>query len=173
MPILDLGCGEGLDSRHLTDGRSQVIAVDLSSEALKTARRTARQAMLAQVDLRDGLPFRHGAFQVIIASLSLHYSLWAQTQQVISDVQTCLKPGGFLLARFNSHRDVNHGAVGYPEIEPGCFLVEGELKHFFDAGSLDRLFQEQWQVCVLEEKVIHRYRKPKVVWELAAQKLAE
>lgn len=148
-----------------------MIAVDLSSEALKTAHRTARQAMLAQMDLRKGLPFRNGTFQVIIASLSLHYSLWAQTQRVISDVQTCLKPGGYLLARFNSHNDVHHGAVGYPEIEPGCFLVEGELKHFFDQGSLGRLFQEQWQVCGLEEKVIHRYGKPKVVWELAAEKL--
>lgn len=171
--ILDLGCGEGLDSRFLTDSEFRVIAVDLSREALKIARQTARQAVLAQADLRDGLPFRNRTFRVIVASLSLHYSLWAQTQRVISGIRACLKPGGYLLARFNSHNDVNFGATGYPIVEPGCYLVEGELKHFFDQGHLDRLFRKRWLVCGLEERVICRHGKSKVIWELAAEKLPD
>ena len=172
-PILDLGCGQGLDSACLTANGFPVIAVDLSGEALKITRQTARQAILAQVDLRDGLPFRNRTFGVIVANLSLHYSLWAQTQQVISNVRACLKPGGYLLARFNSHNDVSFGAEGYPLVEPGCLLVEGELKHFFDQGSLERLFRERWLVCGLEERVISRQGKSKVVWELAAEKLTD
>ena len=57
VPILDIGCGRGLDARYLSEHGFRVIAADYSQAALRQANRVARQAGLAQADLRQGLPF--------------------------------------------------------------------------------------------------------------------
>jgi SAM-dependent methyltransferase len=165
-----LGCGTGIDSRYLTTNGFQVIAVDHSGEALKITGATAPLAHLGQVDIIGGLPFSRESFQVIIANLSLHYFQWSQTQNIVKDVFRCLRPGGVLLARFNSKKDVNYGATGGEEIEPGYFFVNGILKRFFDQESLMQLFQTGWKIHRLEEMEVNRYRSLKVAWEVIVEK---
>lgn len=169
-PILELGCGVGLDARYLIERGYRVIATDYSHEALTIARQKVPEAITAQLDLRDGLSFPDDTFQLIIASLSLHYFSWAQTQAIVQSIHNCLRPGGFLLARVNSTRDVNHGAIGYPAVEPNYRLVRRVLKRFFDQESLDRVFQSGWKIHYQEEKVIMRYQA-KVIWEMALERI--
>ncbi|MBN1874961.1 MAG: hypothetical protein JXA33_12080 [Anaerolineae bacterium] len=47
-----------------------------------------------------------------------------------------------------------HGATGYEEIEPGCYIVGEVIKHFFDDISLKHLFQAGWDIHSLEETTI-------------------
>jgi hypothetical protein len=107
---------------------------------------------------------------LIIANLSLHYFRWAQTQTIVKDVYRCLRPGGVLLARFNSKKDVNYGATGGEEIELGCFFVNGALKRFFDQESLTQLFQPGWKLHSIKEMEVNRYRRVKVAWEVIVEK---
>jgi SAM-dependent methyltransferase len=176
IPLLDLGCGSGFDSRYLagegvdTNHPFDVISADYCRSALACTGEVAPRAQRVQMDLRGDLPFPHEAFQVIIANLCLHYFSWAQTRAIIEKVRHRLKVSGFLIARFNSKKDVHHGALGHEEIEPGCYIVGGMLKHFFDGEDLKQLFAEDWTIHGLEEMTIHCYSKPKVVWELVAEK---
>lgn len=166
----DMGCGEGHDVRYLIEQGFYVIAVDGSRVALAVAQQIAPQAQFFHVDFREGLPFAAGTFKLIIANLSLHYFDHEQTQQIVDDVLHCLAPGGFLIARVNSSHDDNFGATGHPEVEPGYFLVDGEYKRFFTRRALVSLGSQQWTLHSLEELTIHRYGKPKVIWEIVAQK---
>ena len=103
-PVLDLGCGAGQDARFLTEVGFAVIAADFSEEALKLTRAPA--AKTQNVDLTRGLlPFPDAHFGVIVASLSLHSFPWHQTTRILDDVCRCLKPDGYLLARYNSTQD--------------------------------------------------------------------
>ncbi len=170
MPLLDLGCGSGFDSRYLTEEGFRVISADSCTSALICTGEVATRARRVQMDLRGGLPFPNEAFQVIVANLCLHYFSWAQTHAIIEKVRRRLRVGGLLMARFNAKKDVHHGAVGHEEVEPGCYIVGGMLKHFFDDEDLKRLFDETWTIHGLEEMTIHCYSKPKVVWELVAEK---
>lgn len=101
-PILELDCGGGHDARFLAELGFAVIATEFSEEALELTRLRAPEARLEDVDLTRGLPFPD---EVILASLSLHYFPWHKTLQIVGDIRRCLKPGGHLLARFNSTRD--------------------------------------------------------------------
>ncbi len=169
-PVLEIGCGRGLDARYLTDMGCRVIAADYSGDALRIARQTAPAATMLQLDLRGGVPFRPATFQIIIASLCLHYFSWRQTQTIVAQLHTCLSNGDFLLARVNSTGDVNYGAMGHEAVEPNYFLVNGELKRFFDQASLERLFQTGWKILVMEEmKIMHR--QTKMIWELVLEKV--
>ena len=170
IPLLDLGCGSGFDSRYLTGEGFSVIGADYCRTALACANEVAPRARKVQMDLRGSLPFPDAAFQVIIANLCLHYFSGAETRAIIEKIRRRLRIGGFLMARFNAKKDVHYGAEGHVEVEPGCCIVGGMLKHFFDSEDLKQLFRETWTIHGLEEMTIHCYSKPKVVWELVAEK---
>jgi SAM-dependent methyltransferase len=172
QPVLEIGCGSGLDTRYLAAQRGRLFAADYAAEGLRLARQSAPAAQFLQLDLRDGLPFAPASFQVIVASLCLHYFPWQLTQAIVEQLYACLQNEGHLLTRVNSTKDKNYGAVGHPAIEPNYYLVNGEPKRFFDEYALRRLFQKGWRIVFLKELEIQRGR-PKIVWEIILQKQAD
>ena len=172
---LDLGCGTGRDSRYMAGMGYDVVCLDLSGNALRICQQVAPQAAHFQVDIQHGLPFGDGSFRFILANLSLHYFDWRVTEGIVQEVKRCLNKEGMLLLRLNSTEDVNHGAVGYPELAPHLFLVDGEQKRFFDRDSIRRLFTTGWRVHSLKKMNIDMdtddiNTEPKVVWEVILEK---
>lgn len=169
--ILELGCGGGLDTRWMArEEFADITATDLSSEALAECARGVPSAGLVRHDLREPLPFAEGHFDVVIASLCLHYFDWDKTLEIVREIRRCLVPNGVLLCRVNSTRDVHHGAVGHAEIAHHYYDVEGNPKRFFDGSDVDALFAEGWSRLSTEEMTIDRYEKPKTVWEVVLRK---
>lgn len=168
--VLELGCGDGRDSRHLAALGLDLVAGDYAEQALELCRRQAPLAELRSIDLRAPLPFADASFPVVLASLCLHYFSWPRTVAILAEIRRCLKPGGFLLGRVNSTRDLHHGARGHLEVEPHLFLVHGELKRFFDREDLERWIGPEWTLHSLEELTVERYHLPKVLWEFVLEK---
>jgi len=165
--VLELGCGDGADTATLTDAGLHVVAVDWSADAIGRARITVPDAEFHVGDLREAFPVH--AARVIVASLSLHYFSWAETCGILAHIRATLGPRGVFVGRFNSTNDHNFGASGYPRIGENYYRVRGRTKRFFDRAAMDALFGAGWRVLALEERTIHRYEKPKVVWEVVAE----
>ena len=96
--VLDLGCGDGLLLELLArqDGR-QLAGVDLSAEALMSARR--RPALAGpQVRLEQAraqaLPFPDDSFDACVSHMAL--MLMADIEKVAAEVARVLAPGGVL-----------------------------------------------------------------------------
>jgi SAM-dependent methyltransferase len=168
-PILELGCGTGLDTAVLTEAGHAVVAIDISAEAIEQAMRRAPTARFLCQDLRNDWPRHPEGFSFALSSLSLHYFPWAETLSLVERIHDALRPGGILLCRLNSINDHNHGASGYPQIAENFYQVNGKTKRFFDRDSLGALFGARWRTLAMEERVIHRYAQPKSVWELAVE----
>lgn len=172
-PVLELGCDTGIDTAWLLGQGFAVTATDIAADALAECARQAPGATLLAHDLRAPLPFADGQFGAVLASLCLHYFPWPTTQAAVVEIHRCLAPGGLLLCRLNSTRDVLHGATGYEEIEPNYYRVNaryGENKRFFDRAAIDALFEQGWQVVSVQELTNHRYEQPKVAWEVVLRK---
>ena len=166
--VLELGCGWGWDTLELLNAGCNVIASDLSTRNLLATKHAAPNADTVQLDNDKSLPFVDHSISAIVASLTLHYFSWTVTLQIASELHRCLNADGILLARFNSTNDVNHGATPTSsEIEPNFHQVGTSTKRFFDETAVRTMFQG-WDIQFLEENVIHRYEKPKSVWELMA-----
>jgi SAM-dependent methyltransferase len=169
--ILELGCGSGRDTAVLVQqGFRRITATDLSPEALAECARAVPDTRLVCHDLRQPFPFADAGFDVIVASLCLHYFEWQQTVEILRGIHRCLVPGGLLLCRLNSTKDVNHGAVGHQKITHHYYEVDGSPKRFFDADDVDSLFGAEWERISIEEMTIDRYEKPKTVWEIIIRK---
>ena len=167
-PVLEIGCGFGDDTAVLEQAGLNVIAFDLSQDAVAEARRRAPKSRIETRDIRDPFPPDASDCPVIIASLSLHYFPWQETRAVFARIRTTLRQGGLFIARLNSTEDHHYGASGHPEIEPDYFLVDGQPKRFFDRPAIETLLAHGWRTLALEHFVTDKYAKPKALWEFLA-----
>jgi SAM-dependent methyltransferase len=163
--VLELGCGAGRDTAVLAAAGLEVVAIDASATAIAKARPRVPRAAFHCQDLRAPFPAAKAGCGAVVASLCLHYFPWADTRAAVRRIRQALVPGGILLCRLNSTRDLHFGASGHPRIAANYYRVDGEPKRFFDRATVLRLFGVGWRMVSLEEMSIHRYGKPKVVWE--------
>lgn len=177
-PVLELGCGTGRDTEVLVAAGLPVVALELLPDQLAQAReRVPAGAVFHQQDVRAPFPVgEHGAGEVgaVLASLSLHYFSWPETLALAARIRRALAPGGLLLCRLNSVRDVHHGAGGdHPRIDPAdprFVRFEGWDKRFFERADVERMFASGWEWIGLEERTVMRYELPKVLWEAALRR---
>jgi SAM-dependent methyltransferase len=165
-PILELGCGDGHDTVQLIQAGLRVVGIELSEQEINIARGRAPSALLFQQDLRDPFPPQAQPTRVIVASLCLHYFPWAETLQIVNRLHATLPKDGLMLCRLNSSKDHHYGAIGYPQIEPHYFNVNGAPKRFFNEIDARRLFENGWQALSVREYASYKYAQPKWLWEL-------
>jgi SAM-dependent methyltransferase len=172
-PVLEIGCGSGDDTVTLAAAGLQVVALDLSPDALATARARVPQARFHCQDLREPFPIEQTGLGVVVASLSLHYFPWNETVAIVARVRALLRPGGLLLCRLNSTEDHHFGAGGHPQIEPDFYDVRGVPKRFFDAAAIERLFAAGWQCRSMTHEVSGKYGLPKALWEVLLERCGD
>lgn len=170
-PVLEIGCGSGSDTTTLAAMGLSVHAFDVAPEAAAEAARAVPSAQVSTQSVLEPFPLEGTGIGLVVASLSLHYFPWGQTISIMNRICSTLRVGGVLLARFNSDQDANHGASGYPEVEPGMYLVDGQTKRFFAEHDVQRLFAHRWQMLSCEHLVSHKYALPKALWEVVARRL--
>lgn len=158
--ILELGCGNGIDTLHLKAYSDSVTSCDLEPDH--------KNGDIVKIDHSKSLPFKPDTFDVIVASLTLHYFSWSTTQNVLGELSRVLTSSGFLICRLNSTNDFNYGASGFPQIEENFYRVNGNNKRFFTADDINALFTSPWRIENLKENSIDRYGNEKVVWEFGA-----
>jgi SAM-dependent methyltransferase len=168
LAVFEIGCGGGRDTQVLAGAGHRVAAIDLSPDAIARARARAPHAEFRCQDIRA--PFPVDAACVVVASLSLHYFPWPETEVLVGRIRNLLSPAGLLLCRLNSTNDHNFGASGHPEIDENFYLVDGAPKRFFDRAAVDRLFSSGWRLLGAEQRIIDRYERPKSAWEVVLEK---
>ncbi len=96
LRVLDAGCGSGALAAALAGRGAAVTGIDLSTGLLEiAARRLGPAVVLRRADLGEPLPLAGGSFELVVASLVLHYlEDWAP---VLSEFHRVLVPGGRLV----------------------------------------------------------------------------
>lgn len=167
---LDLGCGLGLDSRFLRDFGFEVTSLDQSAEALARGQQLGwiKQGVQAELGQLPIPLFEPAQFDLIVASLSLHYFPAPQIEAIMATVMRWLKPSGIFYSRFNSIEDKNFGAANASD--DGVWLCpEQGMKVFYTPARLRALLQPYGEPLI-NRKTIHPYGKPKQVLECWLQK---
>ena len=154
-PILDLGCGIGIDTLHLVETGHQVVACDFSKEAIDKVNQNIPEARTIKFNMKEAFPFGNELFEFIIANKSIHYFSEKETKNIITELYRILKPNGVFAFVVNSTKDKNFGAGQGLMIEDNFYEVRGTTKRFFNAESIKRFFDsEHWEIiCMNEEEI--------------------
>lgn len=98
--VLDLGCGAGQLSAALIDAGATVTGIDVSAGMIELARqRLGDAASLEVADLSDPLELETDSFDIVVASLVIHYlDDWVP---VLREIERVLKPSGAFV--FSTH----------------------------------------------------------------------
>lgn len=94
---LDIGCGEGYNTRLLAGRGAKMTAIDVSARFLALARQEEHQRPLGIRYQRASaveLPFRDASFDFAAAFMSLMDV--PETERVIREAHRIIRPGGFL-----------------------------------------------------------------------------
>ena len=165
---LDLGCGPGYDTEVLLKWGCKVMAVDLSSAAIALSQARNPKATHWVMDVRSlrGFP---GTFDLVIASLSLHYFNRKETESIFNSINGLLKPGGYFAFRVNAFDDVESGApansAGWESVS-----VAGVVKQFFTYEKITHVLNDNFRILSREKLVTYRYGHKKSLFEVIAQK---
>jgi SAM-dependent methyltransferase len=143
--VLDAGCGAGRTAVWLVDQGAEVVGVDLSPELLQIARERVPGASFAVADLARRLPFEDGSFDVVVASLVMHYLRdWVPT---LRELRRVLRADGVVvLSTHHPAMDVELSASGdYFAVEllhDRWTVGEGEYDVQFWHRPLSAMFRE-------------------------------
>ncbi len=168
-PIIDLGCGLGSESIHMLNGGYSVISCDFSKIILDKLKALDSRIITKHFDIENGLPFKDSSAHIILASLSIHYFSWDNTEKIVKEVERVLDRDGYLICRLNSINDINYGAGSGLKIEKNYYETGGTCKRFFDESSIENLFCD-WKIVVKKECDIRRFKKLKKAWEIVVKK---
>jgi SAM-dependent methyltransferase len=136
--LLDLGAGQGADSRFFAKQGYTVHSTDFSPEAVacNTQKSTAVANYTAStLDLREPLPYPDGHFDIVYAHLSLHYCTREETRSIFGEIRRVLKRGGVLALLVNSKHEPKY-AHGTKLEEDYYVSADGIARRFFDTESL-------------------------------------
>lgn len=137
--ILELGAGQGQDTRFFAENGFTVVSTDISDLALEVNKEKLpdnlkNNVIVKKLDLVKAIPFKDKEFDVVYAHLSLHYFDKEETQHIFREIYRVLKDGGILSILNNSISDPEY--IQGQEIEPGYLSVDGTMKRFFSVDSL-------------------------------------
>jgi len=94
LVCLDLGCGEGHNTRLLAGKCIRVAALDIAESFITAAAEQDRSGICYLVGDGAALPFRASAFDAVTAFMSLMDV--AEPERTLAEVARVLRPGGFV-----------------------------------------------------------------------------
>ena len=146
--VLDLGCGLGRHCIYLAENGFDVVGLDVSGSALRTAKEWLRKERLTNIEFIHGsmtdIPLGDCRFDAVISVSVVHHAMKNQIRKAADEIHRILRKNGLFLTNLVSVEDYRHGEG--EEIEVDTFRVledfeEGrfeELHHFF---TREKVFQ--------------------------------
>lgn len=97
--VLDLGCGGGHVSYHISPHVDQVVAYDLSHSMIEIVEKTAKSRNINNINIQQGraeqLPFDNQKFDLVITRYSAHH--WQDIHAAVKEVYRVLKDQGIFI----------------------------------------------------------------------------
>ena len=150
LTCLDLGCGEGHNTRLLAGRGARVAALDVAEPFITAAAGIGHHGI--RYLLGDGarLPFRAASFDAVTAFMSLMDV--ADPEQTLREVARVLRPGGFV--QFSVLHPIMSAPVGHwVEGEAGARQARAIGEYFYQ-GPLT----ERWTFSAMPTQVRDRHQ---------------
>ena len=153
--ILDLGAGQGQDSRYFVKNGFDVVSTDFSDEANRLSQEKALHENLnfkiEKLDLTERFPFDNEIFDIVYIHLSLQFWNKEKTAEILDEIVRVLKTKGLLASMFNT---IDDPEVKKSRLTPdGCYMTpSGLTKSFYTVDDIANLTTGVFEPIILDSK---------------------
>lgn len=155
--LLDIGAGQGQDSRFFAQHGFTVTSTDLTPAPLELSKALAEHAGLAidfqEVDVSQPLPFANTTFDVVYSHMALHYFDQKTTEKIFSEISRILKPKGMCAALLNTIEDTETKQNNFEEIEKDFYKnSDGIYKRYFSVAAMRDFIKNYFDEIILDNQ---------------------
>lgn len=159
--ILDIGCGNGKDTRYLMQQSIMAIGIDISSGMLEEARKCVPDSILYQMDMRN-LGFTSESFHGVWANGCIYHVPKSDFIRVLGEVRRILKSSGIFSFNFKV------GSGELLEESPRSYGGSPRFYSYYTATEMERLLnqngfvvieKQQYPERIFDEEIAHFWVK--------------
>lgn len=133
--LLDLGCGDGRDTRYFLKNNFNVSCVDIAEKSIEKVKQEFGNKVNATCQDIQNLQFPNESFDIVYAHLTLHYFNDEDTTKIFDKIHDLLKHDGIFFVKCKSDKDRLCNDSQGEKIAENIYF-NGHVRHFF---SLDYL----------------------------------
>ncbi len=151
--ILELGAGNGHDSRFFARNGFDIISTDFSEAACNLNDSLMPDDLKSRItirrlDMTHDFPFPDIFFDIVYAHLSLHYFNIIVSRHIISEIGRIIRTGGTFAFMVNSTSDPEYGQGPY--LEKDYYQIGEDTKRYFSIESAEKL-ASGFEIVVLDD----------------------
>tara|TARA_Y100000996_G_scaffold407565_1_gene385320 strand:+ start:665 stop:1336 length:672 start_codon:yes stop_codon:yes gene_type:complete len=165
--ILELGCGQGRDSLFFANFGHNVIATDISENAINSVKKIKNEQNIGNLELHlhDSLnPFNFTdlKFELIYSNLALQFFNLKQLSGILSNIKKIMKPNSFFLFSTKKSGDkyFNFGN----KLSENSFEYNGITRFFFNKSELENILKNHFTIISFEADSHVNSDKTESVW---------
>ena len=165
--ILELGCGQGRDSLFFANFGHNVIATDISENAINSVKKIKNEQNIGNLELHlhDSLnPFNFTdlKFELIYSNLALQFFNLKQLSGILSNIKKIMKPNSFFLFSTKKSGDkyFNFGN----KLSENSFEYNGITRFFFNKSELENILKNHFTIISFEDDSHVNSDKTESVW---------
>lgn len=149
--LLDLGAGQGQDSRFFAEKGYIVTGTDYSETAIELANSQKKELKIEYLvhNLKDKLPFNSNTFDVVYSHLSIQFFDNDVTESIFLEIHRVLKKGGVVAIMVNT-KDDPQVQVSKPMYEDLYEAPDGLIKRFYTTQSLSKFVSNKFETIMLD-----------------------
>lgn len=155
--LLDLGAGQGQDSRFFAKHGFEVTSTDLTPTPLELSKKLSEKEGLTiafqEVDISRQLPFENNAFDIVYSHMALHYFDKKVTERLFAEIHRVLKPNGIFATLLNTVEDAEATNSDFKKIEQDLYQnPSGITKRYFSVETMHDFTRDYFKVIILDNK---------------------
>lgn len=152
--ILELGAGQGQDTRYFANLGYEVLSTDFSDTSLQYNNKhlpsnLSHKITISKLDLNNPFPFKNESFDVVYSHLAIHYFDLKTTQQIFKEIYRVLKNKGIAALLVNSITDPEYGTGN--KLEEDYFEVKPNYQKRYFSTSTVKDFAKAFKIIVLDD----------------------
>lgn len=165
--ILDLGCGEGANTKVMVDLKFKTAAIDGSAAAIRHARQWvgSRKVDFKTMDFLDlDKNFPAGYFDLVCDNVAMYANTLSNIQAILKKIAYVLKPGGKFYCVSFSSRTTGFGRGKrlekntYARVPLGP-LKNGGITHFFTENEIRKLWSKFFKIESIDRLAYTQFNK--------------
>ena len=165
--ILELGCGQGRDSLFFANFGHNVIATDISENAINFVKKIKNEQNIKNLELYlhdtlNAFTFNNSKFGLVYSNLALQFFDLNQLSQIFSNIKKTMKPDSFFLFSTKKSGDkyFNFGN----KISENSFEYNGITRFFFSKSELENILKNYFTIISFEDDSHVNSDETKSVW---------